>query len=185
MASSRDICVAVVGVGLVGGEFIEQLTALASPHPFRIVSISSSKTTVRSPHDGGQQLWPGWRQDLSQSNSITNATALSRYLSSLVQPGQRDVVLVDNTSSEELAACYPAMLSSGINVVTPNKKAFSSSLVLYDQIVSASLSNGAKFLNEATVGAGLPIISTLKDLIATGDKVIRDVSPIFYVFVPS
>jgi homoserine dehydrogenase len=58
-----------------------------------------------------------------------------------------------------------------VNVVTPNKKAFSSRLDLYERILAASLEAGTRFLNEATVGAGLPIISTLKDLVATGDKV--------------
>jgi homoserine dehydrogenase len=171
MTSPKTICVAVVGVGLVGGEFVEQLTALASPHPFRIVSLSSSKITVQSPSDGGQCPWPGWRQDLLQSTTKPDLTALGIYLTSLIQAGVRDVVLVDNTSSEEVASAYPAMLRSGINIITPNKKAFSSSLALYDEIVSAGFRRGARFLNEATVGAGLPIISTLKDLIATGDKV--------------
>jgi len=80
-------------------------------------------------------------------------------------------VLVDNTSSEDVARLYPYFLSKGVNVVTPNKKAFSSELALYDEIVAASLKTGARFYNESTVGAGLPIISTIKDLVATGDKV--------------
>jgi hypothetical protein len=58
-----------------------------------------------------------------------------------------------------------------VHVVTPNKKAFSGSQDLYDRIVAASREGGAKFLHEATVGAGLPVLSTLKDLVGTGDKV--------------
>lgn len=81
------------------------------------------------------------------------------------------VAVVDNTSSDDVAALYPIFLSGGLSVVTPNKKAYSSSLELYKQIISSSQSSGAKFLNEATVGAGLPIIQTLKDLVQTGDKV--------------
>jgi len=90
-----------------------------------------------------------------------------------VKPDQR-VVLVDNTSSEEVAALYPAFLGAGIDVITPNKKAYSSSLKLYDAIIEGSNEGGGRFLNESTVGAGLPIISTLKDLIATGDEVSRE-----------
>lgn len=81
------------------------------------------------------------------------------------------MAVVDNTSSDEVAALYPSFLSGGLSVVTPNKKAYSSSLELYRQIIAASESTGAKFLNESTVGAGLPIIQTLKDLVQTGDKV--------------
>lgn len=93
-------------------------------------------------------------------------------LSALVQPGQK-VVLVENTSSEDVAKLYPTFLKAGIEVITPNKKAYSGDLALYESILAASLESGARFLNEATVGAGLPIISTLKDLVATGDKVSR------------
>jgi homoserine dehydrogenase len=80
-------------------------------------------------------------------------------------------VLVDNTSAPSVAEAYPALLRAGVHVVTPNKKAFSGSQALYEQIVAASRESGAKFLHESTVGAGLPVISTLKDLVATGDKV--------------
>jgi len=167
---TKSVCVAVVGVGLVGGEFIHQLSALPSPNPFRIVSISSSKATVLAPKD--EPSWPDWRDHLAQSTLKPDLTGLARTLSSLVKVKQ-DVVLVDNTSSDELASLYPLLLNLGINVITPNKKAFSSSLVLYDDILGTSLETGARFFNEATVGAGLPIISTLKDLIATGDKIIK------------
>lgn len=85
-------------------------------------------------------------------------------------PGQK-VVLVDNTSSEDVAGLYPTILKFGIDIITPNKKAYSGTLQLYESILSSGLESGARFLNEATVGAGLPIISTLKDLVATGDKV--------------
>jgi homoserine dehydrogenase len=80
-------------------------------------------------------------------------------------------VLVDNTSSDDVAALYPTWLGNGINVVTPNKKAYSGDLGLYESILHASEKSGARFLNESTVGAGLPIISTLKELVMTGDKV--------------
>jgi len=78
--------------------------------------------------------------------------------------------VVDNTSSDDVAALYPTFLSGGLSVVTPNKKAYSSSLELYKKIIAASEAADTKYLNEATVGAGLPIIQTLKDLVQTGDK---------------
>lgn len=83
------------------------------------------------------------------------------------------VVLVDNTSSQDVAELYPLALSKGISVVTPNKKAFSGSYKLWQDIFSAASSSGAKVYHESSVGAGLPVISTLKDLIDTGDKVTK------------
>ncbi|KAJ3491587.1 hypothetical protein NLI96_g584 [Meripilus lineatus] len=162
------IAVAITGVGLVGGELINQILALSAPSPFRIVSLSSSKHTLFSPQ--GLSLTPtSWKADLLEAEPMS-PDVLQRKLIDLVSPNGK-VVFVDNTSSEAVAARYPSLLEAGVNVITPNKKAFSGDAGLYDRIVAASKKSGAKFLNESTVGAGLPIISTLKDLVATGDKV--------------
>jgi hypothetical protein len=106
---------------------------------------------------------------------------LQRQLPTLVR-ADNAVVFVDNTASVSVAETYPALLRAGVHVITPNKKAFSGSQNLYDQIVAASREGGAKFLHEATVGAGLPVISTLKDLVGTGDKV-RSTCMCMYVCV--
>lgn len=171
-APKNSISVAVVGVGLVGSEFINQLLAFPKPSPFRIVSLSSSKTNYFHP-DGLSITSEGWKSDLSSALNKLDFQGLIRELSALVTPSTK-VVLVDNTSSEEIANLYPMILKFGIEIITPNKKAYSGDLQLYNGILSAGLESGARFLNEATVGAGLPIISTLKDLVATGDKVILE-----------
>ena len=168
-STTKTFRVAVVGVGLVGGEFIKQLLAFPSPSPFRLVSLSSSKSTAYHP-EGLSVSTSSWKDELTSSGRKPDLQFLLRELAALVKPGQ-EVVLVDNTSSNDVAAFYPQFLKFGVNIITPNKKAFSSDLALYEQILAAGLESGAKFLNEATVGAGLPIISTLKDLIATGDRV--------------
>ena len=168
-STTKTFRVAVVGVGLVGGELIKQLLAFPAPNPFRLISLSSSKATLFNP-DGLSISPESWKNELAGSGRPADMQHLLRELAALVKPGQ-EVVLVDNTSSNDVAALYPEFLKYGVNVVTPNKKAFSSDLSLYERILSAGLESGARFLNEATVGAGLPIISTLKDLVATGDKV--------------
>lgn len=82
-------------------------------------------------------------------------------------------VLVDNTSSQDVAEAYPLFLSNGISIVTPNKKAFSGSYKLWQDIFNAAEKSGAKVYHESSVGAGLPVISTLKDLVDTGDEVTK------------
>ncbi|EPQ52300.1 hypothetical protein GLOTRDRAFT_117701 [Gloeophyllum trabeum ATCC 11539] len=172
LASNQTISVAVIGVGLVGAEFVDQLLALPAPNPFRLVSLSSSKTSLLS-QNGLSFSSQGWKSDLAKSGTQPGSFSdLAKELSKLVGPNQK-VVLVDNTASEAVAESYPAFLKAGVNVITPNKKAFSGELSLYDDILSASAASGARFLNEATVGAGLPIISTLKDLVTTGDKILK------------
>jgi homoserine dehydrogenase len=174
MASSstnvvQSINVAVIGVGLVGAEFIRQLLSLPKPHPFRLVSLSSSKTHIFA-ENGIDATADTWKDALASATAKPDVPSLVRELAALVTPGRR-VVIVDNTSSDAIAGFYPEFLRVGVNVVTPNKKAFSSGLDLYERILATSLESGARFYNESTVGAGLPIINTLKDLVATGDKV--------------
>jgi homoserine dehydrogenase len=181
----KTVSVSVVGVGLVGSEFVHQLQALPSPHPFRLISLSSSKATIFNAD--GIAPTTDWRALLrASSTSTTNNKAhvadLQRQLPTLVR-ADNAVVFVDNTASVSVAETYPALLRAGVHVVTPNKKAFSGSQTLYDQIVAASREGGAKFLHEATVGAGLPVISTLKDLVGTGDKVRKYMHSCMYVCV--
>jgi homoserine dehydrogenase len=162
---------------------VDQLSKLPSPGQrdnFQLLSLSSSRSTVY--YDIGGDWWSNWRKDLAASGKKSDAQTLATKLTQISTveevAGLREgvsfsviPVLVDNTSSEEIARLYPFFLSKGVNIVTPNKKAFSSELALYEEIVAASLKTGARFYNESTVGAGLPIISTIRDLVATGDKV--------------
>jgi homoserine dehydrogenase len=83
------------------------------------------------------------------------------------------VIMVDNTSAQRLAESYPLFLSRGVSLVTPNKKAFSGDLELWQRIFKAAETGGSYIYHESSVGAGLPVICTLKDLIATGDEVTR------------
>ncbi|KAL1746721.1 homoserine dehydrogenase-domain-containing protein [Schizophyllum fasciatum] len=171
MAAPVPVSVAVIGVGLVGSEFISQLLGLPQPSPFRLVSLTSSSRTLFRAAD---PLAPGadWKAALAASSEAPDLAKLTEQLAALVSPQQK-VAIVDNTSSEDVAARYPAWLERGISVVTPNKKAFSGDVALYDALVGAAAKSGAKCLHEATVGAGLPVISTLKDLVATGDKILK------------
>ncbi len=178
-STAKTFRVAIVGVGLVGAELIRQLQAL-QPSPFRLVALSSSKSLLFHP-DGlppsssqtqthAQSTPWDWEAELAASGRKADLQFLLRELAALVRPGQ-EVVLVDNTSAPNVAALYPSFLRLGVHVVTPNKKAFSGELAMYEQILTAGLESGARFLNEATVGAGLPVISTLKDLVEAGDQV--------------
>lgn len=82
-------------------------------------------------------------------------------------------IVVDNTSAQNLAEAYPLFLSRGISIITPNKKAFSGSYKLWQNIFVTAASVGSMVYHESSVGAGMPIISTLKDLVDTGDEITR------------
>lgn len=107
-------------------------------------------------------------EGLSKSDQeMISPGRMQEYLAAA--PGK--VILVDNTSSNDFANEYPLFLRRGINIVTPNKKAFSSSYELWENIFAAATLSGARVYHESTVGAGLPVISTLKELVDTGDTV--------------
>ncbi|OAP63139.1 hypothetical protein AYL99_02366 [Fonsecaea erecta] len=166
--SSPSIYLAVIGVGGVGTCFLSQVSSLPSRlRPSLIFLSRSSKQLYNTSYS------PVSPSDLQSSSSklLSIPDELVNYLSSA--PGK--VILVDNTSSQDVANAYPSFLQKGISVVTPNKKAFSGTLQLWNDIFSAvDQANGrAMVYHESSVGAGLPVISTLKDLVATGDKVTR------------
>ena len=90
----------------------------------------------------------------------------------------RHAVIIDCTASEFIASKYAGWLSRGIHVITPNKKAFSGDFAAYRGLQAAADEGSSHYFYETTVGAALPVISTLCDLIYTGDEV-RSVRGIF------
>lgn len=110
-----------------------------------------------------------WESEVKSSEEgALKPTEILAYLKKSPKP----VVLVDNTSNETVADYYPIFLENSISIATPNKKAFSSGIEVWDSIRAAVAKPGAGLVyHEATVGAGLPIIGTLNDMISTGDRV--------------
>ncbi|KAK9457271.1 homoserine dehydrogenase-domain-containing protein [Dipodascopsis uninucleata] len=172
----KAVNIAIIGAGLVGSSFINQLRALRSSSiTYNVILIARSSKAILSKTYSPLPL-QDWVSDLA-SESASSALSpgdLAAYLEKSPLP----VILVDNTSSEALSKVYPVFLSQGISIATPNKKAFSSEFGLWSTIfkAAANLTGSPKagfVYHEATVGAGLPVISTLKDLVATGDEIVK------------
>jgi len=161
------------GVGGVGTAFLSQLARL--PNAPKLVLLARSSQTLLAPAPAYSPAIPpaDWAI-ASATPSLTKTGALpaeemATYLASA--PGR--AILVDNTSDINLARSYPTFLKKGVSVVTPNKKGFSDDLSLWKEIFSSAAEGKALVYHESTVGAGLPVLSTLKDLVATGDEVTR------------
>ena len=165
------------GAGGVGRHFLTQLTHLQKIHPtIRLILISLTSKSLRAPDPLKGLSLSTWSTDLNLSATPPLSIAqTTQFLTDIPGP----CVLVDNTSSQDVADAYPEFLRRGISVVTPNKKAFSGDLALWKGIQDAAykpqVGHDTKGLvyHESSVGAGLPIISTLKDLIETGDTVLK------------
>ncbi|KAF8137409.1 putative HOM6-homoserine dehydrogenase [Boletus edulis] len=170
----RTLHLAIVGLGGVGSEVIQQIIDSDNPYPMSIAAISNSRKMLL--FTGDTCFLPKWSAGgLDDPNAqAASLDGLFDALSDVAQRKPGKVVLVDNTASQAVAEAYPRFMDAGIHIVTPNKKAFSGSLELYKHIIESPadrMTGRGVFYNEATVGAGLPIISTLKDLVYTGDKV--------------
>jgi len=98
---------------------------------------------------------------------------LGKFITTIEEMNFSNAVLVDCTASQEVAYCYSRVLAAKIAIVTPNKKANSGSLDSYLKLKQLAKSRGVHFLYETNVAAGLPVITTLHDLMLSGDRVIR------------
>ncbi|KAJ4335785.1 Homoserine dehydrogenase [Didymella glomerata] len=178
MSPPRQVFIAVIGAGGVGKCFLDQLTGLAqrlsqspsSPYYLSLIWLSTSKKAL---YHADYKSLSNWESELQ--NNAKPTLPLPQLQDYLVKaPGK--VVLVDNTSNQDVADAYPSFLKKGISIVTPNKKAFSGNLQLFKDIFSAASNGsgaGGYIFHESSVGAGLPVISTLKDLVETGDRVTK------------
>ncbi|KAF7726994.1 hypothetical protein EC973_008107 [Apophysomyces ossiformis] len=161
--------IGIVGVGLVGSELLNQLKATGAKR-LKVVGLTSSKKMVMS-NDYAVLDLTNWKTDLA--NGVpSDLDAFAKYIAQSPEHG----VIVDCTASDAVAKLYPAWLKAGISVVTPNKKGFSGDLSLYKEIKSLAANMGGSgrvplAYHESTVGAGLPILATLNDLVKTGDKI--------------
>lgn len=165
--SGKVVNVATIGCGVIGSAFLDQLLAMKSPITYNLILVAESSNSLISKDYKPLQLQGGWRSALKASKDESlSLDAMLQYLKKSPQP----VILVDNTSSAQISNFYPNFIRSGVSIATPNKKAFSSDLGLWDDIFAAEPTDGLVY-HEATVGAGLPIIGTLRDLIQTGDEV--------------
>jgi aspartokinase/homoserine dehydrogenase 1 len=108
-----------------------------------------------------------WKPALDASTTPADIAKFAEHLHVDHLP---HTIIIDCTADESVANHYAEWLKSGIHVVTPNKKANSGPLAYYDSLKEARKAGGSSYLYEATVGAGLPVISTLRDLRETGDK---------------
>jgi aspartokinase/homoserine dehydrogenase 1 len=161
----------IIGVGNVGGEFLTQLNnqisiLLKSEHlDIRVVGLANSKKMVFEYEGIDLSNW----QDLLSKGSNMKSDI---FVEKMAELNLRNSIFIDNTATSEIPDHYLDILKMSISIVTPNKVAASSDYQYYTQIKNTALRFRTQFLFETNVGAGLPIISTLNDLVKSGDKII-------------
>ncbi len=173
--SPHTISIGIIGPGLVGSALLEQIATESSrlrdefKLDLRLRGIMASKKMLLSEQgispSGGVD---GWKKALDASPTPAD---LAKFVDHLHVDHLPHTVIIDCTANEDVAKHYAEWLKAGIHVVTPNKKANSGPLAYYESLKEARRLGGSSYLYEATVGAGLPVIQTLRDLRETGDKI--------------
>jgi aspartokinase/homoserine dehydrogenase 1 len=170
--SPHTVSIGLIGPGTVGAVLLEQIESqrerlLRDFHlDLRVRGILTSKRMRLSE----SSLAPADWRDGADSAQPADIVAFEEHVNAEHIP---HAVILDCSASATVADQYPRWLAAGIHIATPNKKANSGSLNLYTRVVEARRSAGSHYLYEATVGAGLPIIVTLRDLRETGDEIRR------------
>jgi len=168
----RQINLFISGVGNVGRKFIGQLLQQKTfmqenlRLQVNVVGMANSRT-MRFKEDGIDLAV--WEQSLKEGEPAN----IKVFADGIISRNLRNSIFVDITANAAVADIYPLLLEKSIAVVACNKVAASSAYVNYKKLKDLSAEYNAPFLFETNVGAGLPVIATLKDLIRSGDRVHR------------
>lgn len=171
LSEKKRINLFLVGIGNVGGTLIDQIAKQQqylseNEHvDLRIVGLANSKKMFFDVDGINLSQW----KDLLLGSELKMSN--DSFIQAIQDMNLRNSVFVDNTASAEIAGLYNGILNKNISVVTPNKIACASSYENYQELKNTAREYKSKFYYETNVGAGLPVITTLQDLIKSGDKV--------------
>ena len=169
--SPHTLSIGVIGPGTVGRVLLDQLASQSERLrrqfrlDLRVRGITGSQRMLLAETNVATADWRAQYQGSSQAADV------ARFVEHVRLDYLPHTVLVDCTSSEAIAAHYADWLAAGIHIITPNKKANSGEFAYYQRLQNARRTGASHYLYEATVGAGLPIVQTLRDLVQTGDEI--------------
>ena len=163
----------ICGTGTVGGSLIEQIRCQQQ----KLMQDRGLKLKVVGIADGHRALFTragidlaSYREEMEEKGIPSSAAVLH---DEIIGMNIFNSVFVDCTASAEVASLYKEFLMHNISVVAANKIAASSDYSIYSELKQIARRRGVKFLFETNVGAGLPIINTINDLINSGDKILK------------
>lgn len=163
----------ICGIGTVGNSLIEQIHSQQE----KLMKERGLKLRVVGIANGHQAYFTrrgidleNYRKELEEKGIPSSPQVL---LDEIIGMNIFNSVFVDCTASPAIAGLYKDFLSHNISVVAANKIAASSEYEIYEELKQIARQRGVKFLFETNVGAGLPVINTINDLIYSGDKILK------------
>ena len=154
----------VAGAGRVGAAFLDQLGVRAQDHRLRLIGIASSRRAVLN-REGVDPL--SWRDALAAGDAPAAA-----LVEAAIDSPHHPRIFVDCTASSILPESYERLLAAGVSVVAANKVGFAGTGESWERLREVAEEGGSIYY-ETTVGAGLPVLRTVADLAATGDRIVR------------
>lgn len=173
LSDTKALHVYMVGVGLIGSTLLKQFEAQAEflkkerALEIKVVGLANSKKMIFT--EDGLDI-SRWRELLAASEAPMDIRVFVERMREMNLPS---TIFIDNTANEYISDYYETILESSISISTPNKIATSSSFLKYQRLKQIARKRGVRFEYETNVGAGLPVLSTLNDLITSGDQILR------------
>ena len=169
----KEMYLFIAGTGLVGTSLMKQLqkqySTLVAEHNLKINLIGVTNSRKMLIDKKGIPL-EGYKEVLKTSGEKGD---ISVFIQQMTKLNLRNSVFIDCTADQDVASRYGDILSKYVSIVAANKIACSSSQNYYQKLKSIASENGVRFMYETTVGAGLPIIKTINDLVLSGDKILK------------
>ncbi len=173
LSDTKTLNLFLLGTGTIGGTLIEQVKC-QSPSlrsncglDLKVAGIGNVDGMLFD--ENGIPL-DNWETSLSAKGEPVD---LDNYVSAMTMMNLPNSIFIDCTGIYEIVDHYESILNHSISIVTPNKIANSGPFEQYDRLKRAAFKHGVKFLYETNVGAGLPVISTLNDLLSSGDTILK------------
>ncbi|MDH3709158.1 MAG: bifunctional aspartate kinase/homoserine dehydrogenase I [Cyclobacteriaceae bacterium] len=172
IANRRRLNVFMVGAGLIGGTLLKQISQQFDFFndkrllEIRLCGLANSKKMLIDEEGIDLENW----QELLDNHG--RDTDLEKFVVSMQQLNLANSVFVDNTAGASIPSVYQEVLDSSISIVTPNKVANSQCFEQYQDLKETAFQKGVAYLYETNVGAGLPVINTINDLVLSGDHIV-------------
>jgi len=173
LSDYKNINVFLIGSGLIGSTLINQIKSHSEYLKKKLrlgISITGIANSRNMHFDSLGINLSTWKKKIDRPGP---GVSLEEFTDRTIEMNLPNSVFVDCTSSKDVTTYYQKILGSSISIVTPNKLANSGTYKNYEELKSLSLQKNVKYLFETNVGAGLPVIKTLNDLISSGDQVLR------------
>lgn len=173
LSDTKELHLFMVGTGMIGSALIHQINnhlAFLKANlsvEIKIIGLANSKKMIFIEEGIDLNNWKG------QLQTAPLKSDLGVFVRKMKELNLSNTIFIDNTSDKNVCNYYETILDSSISISTPNKIAASSSLLQYRRLKTISEKKGVRFLYETNVGAGLPVLSTMKDLINSGDQIIK------------